>query len=218
MRRRRRTTKRTSRSTRIAAAATLALLVPLTACSDDDNGMGPEATGSVEAAVMDGGAGSTADVVGGTRASVSSASADGSFRADARVEVSLDGDSWVDIGETSDLDVALQSGEAQTVGTADLAAQTYSKVRVVLTNAEAEVLAGSTIGAGPISADLTIDVDGGADGQVVLEFDRSITVRADERTELLFDLNSGAWLDDQAIQAGAVSEAEVQSAASLTVQ
>lgn len=201
----------------LAAALALTVAVGLAGC-DDDEGTGPGSEqGTVEAAVTDDpGAGSQA-----LRAAASdrgAAEVDGTFDASARVEVSADGSTWVELEEAQQVQVALQNAQATTVSSAEVAARSYARVRLVLEGASADVAAGSTIGGGALETSVTVQLEGGEDDRVVLEFDQPVAVSADADTRVTFDLNSHLWLDETAVQTGTVSEAAVQSAAEVTVE
>lgn len=203
----------------LPAVAAFGLALSATACDPDDgNGTGPGEQGTVQAVVTDdpGAAGAS---VTGIRGSLASGSADvtGAFSGDAKVEVSADGQTWIELGQMQSVDVALQAADEATIhASASVPARTFTRVRLVVRNAEATVLAGSTIDAGPIGADITLQVAGG--GEFTVEKAVTLDVSADSETTLVFDLNSESWIDENAVQAGAVAASEVQSATSVRVE
>lgn len=143
----------------------------------------------------------------------------GSMTADARVQMSADGSTWVDLDSPRNVDLSLQSsGSATTVhSSADLSTGTYAHIRLVLSNADATVASGSTIGNTTLSADVQVSI--GSGGQVIIEKQvEPITVSADSETTLVFDLNSEVWVTEDNVQAQAVSESEIASATSVVVQ
>ena len=85
----------------------------------------------------------------------------------------------------------------------------------MLSNADADVEAGSNVGLGPFEVDLTLSIGGG--GDIVVEHPQPVTVQAGSTTQLVLDLNSSAWLDEDVVQAGAVTSASFQSAAEILV-
>lgn len=202
---------------RTTAALTL-LVLPLWGCSDDDPTGPSQDEGTLHAVVQDqengpGGA-SPATVVG---LNDGNAQLEGEFRADLRVQVEVEGN-WMDVGQMTDVTATaeLQSGEARNVASAQIEARTYDRARVIISNAETHVEAGSIIGTGLIDALVTIRL--GGDGEMVLESDAPVTIQADGSTELVVDLNSRSWLTEDAADMGAVTSAEFESAASLTVR
>ena len=211
------------RQVRLAAlAAAAALLIPVLGCGDDeDGGTGPDTMASFQAVVTDdGGTAGGAIAARGpeARGSVSSAAdIQGSFSGEAMVQVSADGQTWVDLGSMQSVEVALQTGEEATVhASAEVPARTYTRVRLVMRSAEATVLAGSTIDAGPISADVTVDVAGGS--EFTVEKQVSVNANAGATTTLVFDLNSEAWLNQAAVDARSAAAAQVSSATSVRVR
>lgn len=214
---------RDERDIRLAVlAAVTALLVPLVGCGDDeDGGTGPDGMASFQAVVTDdaGTAGSAIAARGPeARGSVSSsADIQGSFSGEAMVQVSADGQTWVDLGSMESVQVTLQSGEEATIhASAEVPARTYTRVRLVMRSAEATVLAGSTIDAGPISADVSVDVAGGS--EFTIEKQVSVDADAGATTTLVFDLNSEAWLDQAAVDAQSAAAAQVSSATSVRIR
>lgn len=204
----------------VLAAAT-ALLIPLVGCDDDDNGTGPGETATVQAVMTDGGGDGGAAVAArdpAARGSVSgSADVDGSFSGEAQVQISADGQTWTNLGSMQSVNVALESGEEATIhASAQVPAQSYTRVRLVMRDARATVLAGSTIGAGPISADVTVEIAGGS--EFTIEKQASVGAQSGTSTTLVFDLNSQAWLGQATVDAGAATAAQVSGATSVRVR
>jgi hypothetical protein len=197
-----------------AAVIALAML-PLAAC-DDDSPTGPGnggETGTMEAVVRDGaGASSQAPAL----TSHASGEVSGQFQADVRVQVQVDG-AWQDISGMTSLNAEAELGGGESVmGSASVEARTYERVRVIVSNAEADVDAGSDIGIGPIEVSVSLVVAGGND--VVVEYSQPVTVQADGTTRLVLDLNSEAWLTADAVNAGAVTSAAFEGAAAVMIQ
>lgn len=86
--------------------------------------------------------------------------------------------------------VDLQGVEQPEIGTQMVGATTYTGLRIVFTEIEAEVDAGLIIGGVPVTGPIDVEIEG------VLTIDRPIEVEiADgERVELLIDLNADSWL------------------------
>jgi hypothetical protein len=191
----------------------LTALLPLAACGDDDpTGPGTE-QGTMEAVVRDGGA---AQAAAGVPSSQQTNEVSGQFEGQMRIEVRVDG-AWQTVSGLSNvtIDAELRGGDSA-AGSATVQARTYERARIIVSNASADVDAGSTIGVGPIEVDVTVTIAGG--GDVVIEYNQPVTVQAQGTTRLVLDLNSEAWLTSNAVQAGAVTSAAFQSAASVIVQ
>lgn len=188
-----------------------ALALPLAACGDD----GPTApgAGTVEVVVHDGGspAGSPPAFQ-----QTSGSSLSGEFRANARVQVFVDG-AWQDLSGLGSLDMRaeLQGGES-TVASTSVEARTYQRVRIVLQNARSDLDGSSDIGLGPIGVSVTVNVAGG--GEVIVERAQPVTVQADGTTRLVLQLNSDAWLDENSVSSRAVARAAFEGAAQIVVQ
>jgi hypothetical protein len=206
-----------SERSRISSAAwgvlALTALLPLTACGDDDP-TGPGAQqGTMEAVVRDGG---SEQAPAGVPSSQQESEVNGEFQGQIRVEVRVDG-AWQTVSGLSNVNVNAElQGTESAAGSASVQARTYERVRIIVSNASADVEAGSMIGLGPIEVDVTVTIAGG--GDVVIEYNQPVTVQAQGTTRLVLDLNSEAWLTGNAVQAGAVTSAAFQSAASVLVQ
>lgn len=196
----------------LALAATLVL--PLAGCSDDDP-IAPGGAGTVEVVVHDAAPPSGSPSFDPpTSADLTSVS--GEFRADARVEVFVDGD-WQDLSGFTSLDVRadLQEGESS-VASASVEARTYERVRIVLQNARSELDGSTIIDLGPIGVSVNVIVGGG--GELVVERNQPLQVQADGTTRLVLELNSAAWLDSEAVANEAVARTDFEGAADIAVQ
>lgn len=192
--------------------ALLALLGAATACTDDDPVEG--GTASVSATITDDASSPSAFQAGDGTTMYAQADGhfSGSLSSDARVAISTDGESWVDLGSPSQVTVALQSsGQETTVhNRAAVAAGTYTRVRLTLSNARAELDAGAVLGGISFTSAVSIRV-GGADQQVVIEKQvEPFTIHADTHARITFDLNSEGWVDEQAAEEESVEDQEVQ--------
>jgi hypothetical protein len=193
----------------LAGAALLSFA--LAACDGESPTQPPEEHGTVEAVVRDdpGASGSSAAM------SPARAFASGEFEATARIQVQVDG-VWRDLDGLAAVDVRaeIQGGE-ETVGSATVEARTYERARVVLTDARTHLDGETQIGVGPIGVAVTLSIGGG--GEVVVESTQPLTVQANGTTRLVLDLNSHVWVDEGAVDAGAVSRSSFESAAALRV-
>lgn len=189
------------------------LLMPLVGCGDDPVAPSDE-PGALEAVVRDGS--STSSPMPSVGPHLSTEENGGEFRADVRVQVEVDG-SWQDVAELAGVStrVELRGGE-DAVGITSVEARTYDRVRVVLTNARADVEAGAEIGLGPVESSVTVMIAGG--GEVAIEQNAPVTVQANSTTRLILDLNSEIWLTANSLETSTVSRAAFESAAVITVQ
>lgn len=199
----------------VAALSTGLAVLPLTGCSDDST-TGPDGgeSGQMTAQMQDSPSGS------GSRVALTSGSMSGSMSADAKVQVSADGNTWVDLGSPKSVNMELQSsGSATTVhSNATVNTGTYAHVRLVLENASATVNSGSTIGTTVLDASVNLSI-GGSSGRVVIEKQIDpVTVSAEGRSTLVFEMNSEAWITEDNVSARAVSESEIRSATVVSVQ
>lgn len=209
-------------STALMTALALALALPLAACSD--NGTGPDGgSGSASATVHDDPNSTSGSLSPSfTMANQSSSSSySGTMRADVQVQVSADGSTWVDVNNaaTSNSQVALQSSSETTVASnTSVQAGTYSHVRVIMENSSATVESGSTFSGGGLTLDADVNVALGSGGSVVIEKQvADFQISANSSTTITTDLNSEAWIDQESVEARAVSSSEIQSASTITV-
>lgn len=201
-------------------AVTLAALVPfVTGCSDDGT-TGPDDDGSVEAMVTDDpGSGSASISSRDARFSQSFAGStfQGEFQGQARVQISADGATWIDLGPAQNVSFTMQSSDDAVVNaSATVPARSYTRVRLILSDADATVEAGSTIGGITLDANVLVSVNGGS--EFMVEKTASFTVTADSETTVLFDLNSESWIDETAVTTQTATSAAVQSATTVVVQ
>lgn len=212
----------------LKTAATLVLVLAAGACSDDATG--PDGGGAATASATmhdspNGASGSLQQGFSKTYAQTSgSASYSGSMQADVQVQVSADGSTWTDVNEqaTSSTRVDFHSSSETTVASeATVESGTYSHVRIVMENTSATVDAGSSFGASvgglTLEADLTLDM--GSSGRVVIEKEvGDFQVSADSNTTITTDVNSEAWVNQENVEAEAVTAAEIESATVVTVE
>ena len=189
------------------------ILFPLAACDDDSpTTPGADQEGIMEAVIQDNGGSQSPAQAWATEGS---GEVSGQFEGQARIEVMVDG-AWQQVSGLANMNAEAQLGGGEsTMGSATVEARTYERVRVVVSNANADVDAGSDIGIGPIEASISVIIAGG--GDVVIEYNQPVTVQADASTRLVLDINSELWLTGDALEAGAVSSAAFQSAATVIV-
>lgn len=205
--------------TTIGAASTgaaLGLLLALGGLGCGDGSTGPDEESRIDAAIVDDPGSGAGSVGPQLSAAFAGRTFDGDFSAQGRVEVSVDGQTWVDLGSMQSMTVTLQSGDRVAVHTAArVPARAFTRARLVLRNATATIRAGSTIGGTLIDADLQISIAGG--GEFTVEKSLSLDLSARSSAMILFDLNSEQWIDETAVQAGAVTASRVQSATTVGV-
>jgi hypothetical protein len=199
------------------AGLLIALGLPLAACDDDPSG--PDGSGRIEAFVIDdpqSASPSVTDAPGDgiaiDRSTTGRAAFTGTAQGDFQASISVDGQTWVDLGSLNGITVDLQTtGQETSVhGEQSVPVGTYAHVRLILDGVNAELSAGSVIGAITLGVDTFVSVNGG--GQVVIE--RTIppfSIEADADARLVFDLNAEAWLTESALTLGSAAAAEVQA-------
>ena len=190
----------------------------LVGCSDDLGGPNLEASGRIEAFVRDNPNSSSANLLSSQALGLAPFS--GSAAANANVSVSADGQTWIDLGSPNGITIRLQaSGDSTSVhGAGDLAAGTYTRVRLTLRNIALVVSAGANIGGVVLTSDTQINV-GGSDRQVVIEKQVSaFTVTRTSTTRIVFELNTEVWMTAQNAQDRTVDDAEVAGAATAAVR
>lgn len=194
---------------RTVAALTLIPAVGLVACSDSEDATGPEGNGTVSGFVSDGSSPSPY-YEGGS-------SFEGTFQGTASLEVYSEAEGWVSLGSPASVQFQLQSSEQAPCGSStQVPAGTYSRVRLTLTGAEAQLGVGAAIGGLVLTSAVNLSL--GASGDVVIEKEITpVEIRAESQTEVRFDLNAEAWVTEESVAAESASEASVSSATTVTV-
>lgn len=194
-----------------AMAMACAIALPLAACDDDDDPIAPpepdEAT--MELAVADDA--QPVDDEGEPIAIIP-----GEFQGDVQVQVFSEG-AWVDVTGLQ-TGVSMQLGASQqVVGSTEIDPGTYNGARVVITNATVEVPEGTEIGeAEPLEEAVVVTI---AEAEAVIAaFDQPVIVQEEGSVQLLLNLNSHQWMDQQAVETGAVAATTIETALQLTVQ
>lgn len=189
----------------------------LTGCDDDEDTTGPPPpepeVGDVSAVVMDDAA---AEGEPGEANDFS-----GTLTGNARVEVQAEGETeFTDLGQDEEITVTLQAAEGEeTTITAvtEADAGSYTSVRLVLTGAQVQIDAGSTIEETTLEEDSTLTVGAEAEtDEVVIEEQVTFDVTTDAETTFTFDLNSGSWVTQAALDAGDVDPTTIEGAGTVT--
>lgn len=199
------------RSTTIVA---LALAAGWVGCGDDATGT---SEARVSATVHDQNPQTQSASLASLLALQSSAAFSGTVSGDARVEVSADGDTWVQLEDAAGVDVQLQSSDGETTVHSDVSVpvESVAHVRLVLSGAEAQIEAGSTVGGLTLDSGTTLAL--GSSGEIVIEkqLEQSVDLTADSDARVSFDLNSEAWVTQDNVEATAVPESEIEGAATV---
>jgi len=196
----------------------LALVVPaaMAACDDDPTGPDGSARGSVQAEVHDGSSSSQA-AAAPMGAAAAQSSASGTFSGSAQAYIYSEAQGWVALGSASSTTVAMGDAEGAAVGSAQVDADSYTRVRLVLDGFDADLEAGSTLGALTLDAAVSITM-GGSDGRVEIEKSvQPFTVNAESNSTIRFDLNSESWVDQESAESRSASDAEIRSATTAVV-
>lgn len=195
----------------------IAAALALGAC-DNTAGPGDAAWMEVAAVGEDGGAPrNVSPNEPDTRSQQSSASGTVSF--DARVYVQTSAGAWLELTDGAAESVTVDAsghGESRTFASERLEAGSYSRVRVVFEDVDAQVNGSVQIGTGLLSGAVTVDMQ--SDNQVVVEREVNVTARTAATTRLLVNLNADAWLSRANAQTKTVSEAEFASAVAVTAR
>jgi hypothetical protein len=193
-------------------------LIGAAACSDSDAVLGPDGSGDgfVRALVVDQPSSSTSSAPSASYAPAAgeeTSSFSGTVSGQFSVAVSADGVVWYSLGSPNGVAVSVQStGDSTDVhGEVKIPAGTYARVRLIMRNAHANLEAGSKIGGLTLTTDVEVSIGGG--GEIVIEKQIpafTVSANASTRTEILFDLNSEIWLNQQNAEDGEASGPEVR--------
>ncbi|HEY0025474.1 MAG TPA: DUF4382 domain-containing protein [Longimicrobium sp.] len=194
-------------------AAALALF--LAAC---DNPAGSDSNVQVLARGDDATAGSQS-VAEADGPRYSHSTAQGTIDFQARVYVYSSTSGWLEVTEASRAAGSVAAsghGEAQTVARGRVEAGSYSRVRVIFEDVDANLSGSLAVSTGLLSGSVAVNLE--SDGQVVVERDANVTVSADATSRILINLNADAWLNSANAQTRTVSEAAFRSAVRVTAE
>jgi len=188
-----------------------AAVLGLAACGDST---GPDGPGMVDVVMYDG----SAQALTGPPGAAAADTYSGTFEGDVTVELSPDGQTWIDVSSPTSATVDLQSEDRTTVTSeAEVAGGSYSHVRITLHSATATLDAGAQIGGTTLATAANISIGGGSD--VVVEKEVfPFTLDADVAMVLSVDLNSEAWVSQQTVTSGTAASSEIQSATAVEVR
>jgi hypothetical protein len=203
--------------TSLPAALVTVCAVMTVGCSDDATGPDGTGNGFMQAIVTDNpnSESPTASVSPLFRISGSSQGAayEGTISGQMRVSISADGETWYDLGSLNGIAVQAQStvGGTNVHGEVTIAAGTYNRVRLVLRNATATIEAGAEIGGITLTTDVDVALGDGTDIVIEKEVETfTVTAEATARTEILFDLNSEAWITLDNVEQGEAPADQVE--------
>jgi hypothetical protein len=149
--------------------------------------------------------------------SYTSSSAQGTVSFEARAYLQTSAGAWVELTdgayEAASVTASSTRSTASTFATGNVAATSYTRVRLVFREVDADVQGGVTVGTGVLTGSVT--VNGGSDGEIVVERAVSVNAQAGATTRLLLDLNANAWLSQTSLTTRSVSEAAFASALSV---
>jgi hypothetical protein len=136
----------------------------------------------------------------------------------AQIEIFSDANGWVVLGSAEQVNFAIFCEEAALVaGDAAVEADSYTQVRLTLTDFEASVLAGAVVGGVTYNSDFVIEL-GNGDPVVIEKTVSGFAVADGGSSELIFDLNTEVWLDADIITAGVASAADVAAATNVIIR
>lgn len=186
----------------------IALFFVIAACSDDDGPTGVSAQATVATAVATDNPSSTSSAgSGGSGSSTYS----GTLTGTVETQISVDGQSWVSLGQPRAVSLSLQSttNSAQLAANATVPAGAYAYVRLVF-NSGAQAQVTGTIGGATASG--TVIALGS--GQVVIQKKiQPVTISAGATVRVVWDLNSELWVTSSTIQSRTAGSAAIQAAA-----
>jgi hypothetical protein len=196
------------------------LVMALAACNGDATGTGSgDARLQVAARGDDAPAASQSLSARDGAPSYSHSSAQGTIDFRARVYVQSSTSGWVELTNqaASTASVAASGhGEAVAFASSRVEAGSYSRVRVVFEDVDANLSGSVQVGTGLLTGTVSVNLE--SDGQVVVEREVSVSASSGATTQLLLNLNADAWLNSASAQSRTVSEAEFRNAVQITAQ
>lgn len=197
------------------AASALVVTLLAGACSDST---GPGEEGRVNAVLTDDPAASLAEAAPSRAAEPAASSFQGEMTGTARAYIYSEAHGWVALGLPASASMTLQSADHAAVHEqASAPAGTYTRVRLVLEGAAADIAAGADLGGLVLDASVRITLGG---GDATVEIEKNVppfTVSASSTATVRFDLNSQAWVNQATAEAKAAADAEIQSATTAQV-
>lgn len=196
----------------VAAAAVLG------ACSDS-TGVSGSGNATMQASAIGDGNGTTNSVAAapGQAPRFATTTANGTVDFRARVYVQTQAGGWVELtnnaAQHAVVDASGQAG-AVVLATSHVEAGTYTHVRVVFEQVNANLSGSLQISTGLLSGSVNVDTQG--DGSVTVERTIAANVNAGATSHLLINLNSDVWLNQASATTHTVSETAFASAVQVT--
>lgn len=141
----------------------------------------------------------------------------GTLGARVQVLLSVDGVSFVPLGSPGPTSLALQDGGAEATlhEAGEVPVGTYRHVRLVISDAAAELTAGSTFGSTELAEGASLQLAGPAGFVVDLELPAPLQLGPGQAVTLVFDLNSEMWVSGEEVARGSVDPGKVAGAVSV---
>jgi hypothetical protein len=199
----------------------LAAALVLAACNGDATG----ATGSGDARMQvamrgdDAPASQSVQSADGGAPSFTSTTAEGTIDFRARVYVQSSTSGWVELtnGAAGSGSVdASGRGSAVAFASSRVDAGSYTRVRVVFEDVEANLNGGLQISTGLLTGSVSVNLE--SDGQVVVEREVNVSASSGATSQVLINLNADAWLNQASATTHTVSEASFRNAVAITAQ
>ena len=205
---------------KITTTLAAALALTLAACDGDATGTGGgDAQLQVAARGDDAPASQSASPSGGAP-SYSHSTAQGTIDFRARVYVQSSTSGWVELTNQAASAASVSAsghGEAVAFASSRVQAGSYSRVRVVFEDVDANVSGGLQLSTGALLTG-SVSVNLESDGQVVVEREVNVSARTGAATRLVLNLNADAWLNSANAQTRTVAESEFRNAVRITAE
>jgi hypothetical protein len=142
----------------------------------------------------------------------------GSVEVKARVWVETEAGQWVELthGAATETVEASGSDGEQVIANAEVAAESYHRVRVEFERVQASLIGNVSIGGSLLGGSLTVDT--GSDGKIVVEREIDLEARAGATQSLTINLNAAEWMERADTETRAVAEAEFRNAVTVAAE
>lgn len=205
----------------MAMGAVVALAVAVAACdgsttapSGGEARMRAEVSGTDAGGAMERSSGTASD----SSVRESTGQAQGDVQVTARVYVWSSESGWVELtnGPQQATVDAAGSGSAQLLGSAQVAAGSYTRARVEFDRVQARLSGGLQVSTGLLDGSVAVDL--GGDGRVVVEKQIAVNASAEATTTLDVVLNTSAWLSQADAQTRTVAESSFADAVTVSAR
>jgi hypothetical protein len=146
-------------------------------------------------------------------------SAQGTIAFRARVYAQSTTSGWVELTNNAASSSSVNAsghGNAVAFVSSRVEAGSYSRVRVVFQDVDANLTSGIQLDGGLLTGSLSVDL--GSDAQVTVEREVSVSASATATPQLVINLNADAWLNQASATTRTVSETAFQAAVQVTAQ